>query len=306
MWYLLSILGCMIIINIALLGYIPRINFPISKSYSFFIVVIALILLVIIYEWRPKKNKLSSYFLSKINPHVEAIIFATCILSLSIGIFIMKFFNGDPNTVSNTFSGLSVIAFGVTLWTILTAFQEKNKENNTSHDDIEGSKQQNNVSSTHPNENKKGENKMSIEKYINDRLDDQIKYYDLKSIEYKKKHENISLATIIISALIALVPAFIDILPNCKGIITFLSALLAATITVLQAIDKLKKYNDLFYQFRMTCEKLKQEKELYLYQSGEYKRTDEMTNEQLFVERCESIMATENGTWAQLNEKKAN
>lgn len=306
MWYLLSILGCMIIINIALLGYIPRINFPISKSYSFFIVVIVLILLVIIYEWRPKKNKLSSYFLSKINPHVEAIIFATCILSLSIGIFIMKFFNGDPNTVSNTFSGLSVIAFGVTLWTILTAFQEKNKENNTSHDDIEGSKQQNNVSSTHPNENKKGENKMSIEKYINDRLDDQIKYYDLKSIEYKKKHENISLATIIISALIALVPAFIDILHNCKGIITFLSALLAATITVLQAIDKLKKYNDLFYQFRMTCEKLKQEKELYLYQSGEYKRTDEMTNEQLFVERCESIMATENGTWAQLNEKKAN
>ena len=306
MWYLLSILGCMIIINIALLGYIPRINFPISKSYSFFIVVIVLILLVIIYEWRPKKNKLSSYFLSKINPHVEAIIFSTCILSLSIGIFIMKFFNGDPNTVSNTFSGLSVIAFGVTLWTILTAFQEKNKENNTSHDDIEGSKQQNNVSSTHPNENKKGENKMSIEKYINDRLDDQIKYYDLKSIEYKKKHENISLATIIISALIALVPAFIDILPNCKGIITFLSALLAATITVLQAIDKLKKYNDLFYQFRMTCEKLKQEKELYLYQSGEYKRTDEMTNEQLFVERCESIMATENGTWAQLNEKKAN
>ena len=306
MWYLLSILGCMIIINIALLGYIPRINFPISKSYSFFIVVIVLILLVIIYEWRPKKNKLSSYFLSKINPHVEAIIFATCILSLSIGIFIMKFFNGDPNTVSNTFSGLSVIAFGVTLWTILTAFQEKSKENNTSHDDIEGSKQQNNVSSTHPNENKKGENKMSIEKYINDRLDDQIKYYDLKSIEYKKKHENISLATIIISALIALVPAFIDILPNCKGIITFLSALLAATITVLQAIDKLKKYNDLFYQFRMTCEKLKQEKELYLYQSGEYKRTDEMTNEQLFVERCESIMATENGTWAQLNEKKAN
>ena len=105
MWYLLSILGCMIIINIALLGYIPRINFPISKSYSFFIVVIVLILLVIIYEWRPKKNKLSSYFLSKINPHVEAIIFATCILSLSIGIFIMKFFNGDPNTVSNTFSG---------------------------------------------------------------------------------------------------------------------------------------------------------------------------------------------------------
>ena len=150
------------------------------------------------------------------------------------------------------------------------------------------------------------ENKMSIEKYISDRLDDQIKYYDLKSIEYKKKPENISLATIIISALIALVPAFIDILPNCKGIITFLSALLAATITVLQTIDKLKKYNDLFYQFRMTCEKLKQEKELYLYQSGEYKRTDEMTNEQLFVERCESIMATENGTWAQLNEKKAN
>ncbi len=152
--------------------------------------------------------------------------------------------------------------------------------------------------------NKKGENKMSIEKYISNRVDDQIKYYDSKSVEYKKKHENISLATIIISSLIALVPAFIDILPNFKEVISFISAFLAAVITVLQAIDKLKKYNDLFYQFRITCEKLKQEKELYLHQSGEYKRTDEMTNEQLFVERCESIMATENGTWAQLNEKK--
>ncbi len=169
MWYLLSILGCMIIINIALLGYIPRINFPISKSCSFFIVVIVLILLVIIYEWRPKKNKLPSYFLSKINPHVEAIIFATCILSLSIGIFIMKFFNGDPNTVSNTFSGLSVIAFGVTLWTILTAFQEKNKENNTSHGDIEISDQNNNIL------NKSSHDEIEKLKQQNDILSTQLK-----------------------------------------------------------------------------------------------------------------------------------
>ena len=145
---------------------------------------------------------------------------------------------------------------------------------------------------------------MSIDQYISERLDDQISYYDKKSIEYKKKHELISILTIVISASIALVPAFISVLPNHKALFTFLSALLAATITVLQSIDKLKKYNELFYQFRMTCEKLKQEKELYLYQSGEYKTSETMTNEQLFIERCESIMATENGTWAQLNEKK--
>lgn len=129
MLYLILILIAMLITNIALLGYIPLINVAICQPCSIAIIVIVLIVLVVIYEWRPKKNKLSSYFLSKINPHVEAIIFATCILSLSIGIFIMAFFNGDPNKVSNTFSGLSVIAFGVTLWTILTAFQEKNKEN---------------------------------------------------------------------------------------------------------------------------------------------------------------------------------
>ena len=136
MLYLILILIAMLITNIALLGYIPLINVAICQPCSIAIIVIVLIVLVVIYEWRPKKNKLSSYFLSKINPHVEAIIFATCILSLSIGIFIMAFFNGDPNKVSNTFSGLSVIAFGVTLWTILTAFQEKNKENNASHEDI--------------------------------------------------------------------------------------------------------------------------------------------------------------------------
>ena len=145
----------------------------------------------------------------------------------------------------------------------------------------------------------------NINEYIKVRIDDQIEYYDKKSIHYKKMHENLTITTIILSASIAIIPAFTALIPNYKNTFTFLSAFFAAIITVLQTIDKLKKYNELFYQYRSTCEKLKQEKYLFLTNSGEYKTSHNApTNEQLLVERCESIMATENGTWAQLNEKK--
>ena len=153
--------------------------------------------------------------------------------------------------------------------------------------------------------NKQGGNiSMNINEYIDTRIDNQIDYYDMKAIQYKKMHDHLSIVTIILSASIAIIPAFVTLIPNYKNIFTFLSAFFAAIITILQTIDKLKKYNDLFYQYRMTCEKLKQEKILYLNNAGEYKSDSSVTYEQLFVERCESIMATENGTWAQLNEKK--
>ena len=129
MLYLILILIAMLITNIALLGYIPLINVAICQPCSIAIIVIVLIVLVVIYEKKLKTKKFSSHVLSNVNSHMEALLFATCILFLSIGIFVMMVFNGDSDKVTNVFSGLSVIAFGITLWTILTSFQEKNKEN---------------------------------------------------------------------------------------------------------------------------------------------------------------------------------
>ena len=71
-------------------------------------------------------------------------------------------------------------------------------------------------------------------------------------------------------------------------------------MTVFLATDKLKKYQELHTQYRHTCEELKREKFLYLTHSGEYSDGDF----QLFVQRCESVMTTEVGNWAILNEKK--
>ena len=66
----------------------------------------------------------------------------------------------------------------------------------------------------------------------------------------------------------------------------------------------MKKYQELHSQYRQTCERLKQELWLYKQGSGEYAGPGEPDNNQLLVDRIESILATDTGNWAELNEKK--
>lgn len=138
--------------------------------------------------------------------------------------------------------------------------------------------------------------------YIVSRLDNQIKYYDNKAILYKKYHDNINILSIVISTSGSFV-TILGLIFNCiEPWLTIIGSLAGIIVASSLAIDKLKRFGDLFVTYRRTCESLKREKFLFQTSSGEYQDNENAFN--LLVERCESIMATENGTWVQLNEKK--
>jgi len=145
---------------------------------------------------------------------------------------------------------------------------------------------------------------MNIDSYIKDRLDDQINWYNKKSVNFKRWHERLSISSIILGALVALIPAFVLYNSNFKELSILISSILGAIIVIIQTVDKLKKYKELHIQYRHTCERLKHEKYMFQYKAGDYLDGDPRQLEGLFIERCESIMSTEVGNWASLNEKK--
>ena len=140
------------------------------------------------------------------------------------------------------------------------------------------------------------------ETYIENRLQEQIDWYDKNAILYKKYHNNINSISIIVSSCGSLITILGLVFECAEPWLTILGSLASVTVASALAIDKLKNYGNLFLNYRKTCETLKREKILFQTKSGEYQNNENAFN--LLVERCESIMATENGTWVQLNEKK--
>ena len=145
---------------------------------------------------------------------------------------------------------------------------------------------------------------MDIDRYIKDRVDDQISWYSRKSIVLKKRHERISIWSIILGACVTLFPTIVLYVSSMRELIFIISGIFGAVIVIIQAVDKLQKCKELHIQYRHTCERLKHEKHMFLYKAGDYFDGDPRKLEGLFIERCESIMSTEVGNWATLNEKK--
>lgn len=143
----------------------------------------------------------------------------------------------------------------------------------------------------------KEENKMDKETYLQERLQEQINWYEKKASTAKKYHHRISIASIVISSLGSLITLLGLAFDFLEPWFTILSAFLGVTVASGLAIDKLKNYGDLFLKYRRTCESLKREKFLFQTNSGEYYNNQNSLN--LLVERCESIMSTEVGNWAQ-------
>ncbi|MBS6685222.1 DUF4231 domain-containing protein [Thomasclavelia spiroformis] len=143
---------------------------------------------------------------------------------------------------------------------------------------------------------------MDEKDYISCRVEDQIKWYDEKSCWYKKCHNFITIFSILISTSGSTITILGYVFTDLKTAFSIFGAISGFSVAFMLSLDKLKDFHEHFLTYRTTCEKLKQEKYLFLTKSSEYYNNNQAFH--LFVERCESIMATENQTWAQLNEKK--
>lgn len=133
-----------------------------------------------------------------------------------------------------------------------------------------------------------------FKKYIEERYEDQINWYDKKSIWNQKMYRRFQWAVIVLSAITPVLVAIVAIRPEAKETSWFavaISALVAIGTTGLKTF----KYQENWISYRTTCETMR--KEIHFYKAGvsDYKNTEDP--EALFVERVEALISRENTMW---------
>jgi len=123
-----------------------------------------------------------------------------------------------------------------------------------------------------------------------DRLENQIGWYDRKSIANQQYFKRIKMVEIAAAAIIPFLSA--SGLPKVTWVIGGLGVL----ITVLEGMLHLNQYQQNWINFRSTCEALKHEKYVYLGKASPYSGVADP--HALLAERIESLVSQEHAKWA--------
>lgn len=134
--------------------------------------------------------------------------------------------------------------------------------------------------------------KLSPEEYIKTRLDDQITWYDKKSIQEQRKYKRYQTIEIICAGFIPLLSGYV----SSHKIIPILVSILGTIVVIFASLTRLGKHHENWLKYRETAELLKHEKYLFLAATNPY----EDQPFQLLAERVESIISAENINWSQL------
>jgi|GEM_PF-917027 len=138
--------------------------------------------------------------------------------------------------------------------------------------------------------------------YIEHRWYSQWSFFDTKATENKNRYYRTQLIVGIGSVS---VPVLVGI--NATGlaaqVLYFVTVFISLSVAMATAIESLYTFGDNWRSYRSAAEDMRQEKSLYDVKAGRY-----ASNKQAFirfVERCEEIIAQQNGRWVQSQEKAA-
>jgi hypothetical protein len=123
------------------------------------------------------------------------------------------------------------------------------------------------------------------------RLEDQVQWYDDKSMAAQRWYKYLKFVQIFLAVLIPIATHFPS---ECAKWTTAISGSL---IALLEGVQHLNQYSALWVTYRATAEYLKHEKFLFLSGAGPYK---ELSNEQRLIalaERVEERVSTEHANW---------
>lgn len=140
---------------------------------------------------------------------------------------------------------------------------------------------------------------MKEEQYLEERLEDQINWYDRKSQSSQKWFKRLRLIEIIAAAVIPFLSGMGTQIPYSAWIIGGLGIVIA----VAAAAITLFKYQENWIEYRTTAEQLKHEKFIYITNSKPY---DTDLRFGLLVERVEALISKENSAWADTAKKIIN
>jgi len=132
---------------------------------------------------------------------------------------------------------------------------------------------------------------MDQEEYIKQRLDQQINWYDTKSVGNQRWFKRLQLLIIIASSSIPFISGYISTdSTELKLLVGALGLLVAAATAVLG----LYQFQENWMEYRTTCESLRHEKYLFLTGAAPYNVEDSF---HLLVERVEGLISKENTNW---------
>ncbi len=132
-----------------------------------------------------------------------------------------------------------------------------------------------------------------------DRLEDQISWYDRKSISNQRTYKRIKMTEIIAAAVIPFLGALNTNLPHFG----WWTGGLGVLITVLEGTLHLNQYQQNWTAYRSTCESLKHEKYVYLAKASPYAGVADPRA--LLAERVESLVSQEHAKWASSQQENA-
>lgn len=140
---------------------------------------------------------------------------------------------------------------------------------------------------------------MDEKEYIANRLEDQISWYDRKSVWHQKWFKRLQAYQMVAAATI---PVLMFYVRDTSSFMRVLVASAGASIAIASGIIGLYKFQENWLEYRTTCESLRHEKFLYLTCSEPYNIEDPFL---LLVNRVETLISKENTNWAQYMRKVA-
>jgi hypothetical protein len=132
---------------------------------------------------------------------------------------------------------------------------------------------------------------ISPEDYVEQRLNDQLDWYDRKSKTNQRWFKQLRLAEIVAAAIIPFLSGF-------AGSLTIKIAIgvLGVVVAVIASLLALLHLQEHWLNYRATAEALKTEKFLFLTQTQPYDKEDAF---HLLVQRVEGLLSKENTEWIQ-------
>ena len=131
---------------------------------------------------------------------------------------------------------------------------------------------------------------MNADQYLKTRVDDQISWFDKKSVVNQNWYKFFRVLEIFLAAMLPLLVSFRD-----KSVaIPITIGGIGVVIVILQGLHQLYKFRDNWTEYRSASEALKREKYLFETGSQPYQREDAFP---MFVRNAELIMGLENAGW---------
>ena len=129
-----------------------------------------------------------------------------------------------------------------------------------------------------------------------ERLEDQLAWYDRKSMASQRAYKRIKVTEILAAAIIPFLAAL------RRPDLAMMTAGLGVLVTVLEGMLHLNQYQQNWINYRSTCEALKHEKYTYLGKAAPY--TNVPDPHALLAERIESLVSQEHAKWASTQQQE--